>query len=280
MTTPNVTSSPSQTPKSTSATGSAAPTQTSEKDAKLTATRAKIIQAYSDNLPLQGEAKQKEVERFSKLLDPNKLELVLYAKAGESGYMFKADLAKLLEKLGGANSAKGSAFVNALVNEQGLNFGIPALLGKETETAAPAQTVAAQPSSADTAAPANSASSALAVKIADVAISQEIKTAFDKGEITWESISKASMTKDLIAIASSLTLSSLMKDETFKTACPTFATSFEADKATKTVSELLTAAKQELSSASDTAKAKPYLDAIEKLLAAEKSLTPTANTTQ
>ncbi len=272
MSTPTVNNTGSSTPTNTGGTGTVQPTQTSEKDAKLAATRAKIIQAYSDSLQLQGDAKAKEIERFSKLLDPSKLELILYAKAGESGYMFKEDLGKLLNKLGGANSEKGAVFVNALKNDLGLNFGIPALLVKPTD-AAKATAEVPQGGTSTT-------GSQLAVKASAVVVTQAQEADWKAGKITLDTLSQTPITKENLAASTLFTLSLFSKDATFQTLCPTFVSGLNANAQTKTLSELLTAAKQELSTATDTEKAKPYLSAIERLQAAEKTSTDSASAAQ
>jgi hypothetical protein len=163
-------------------------TEKNGENSQLLAVRAQVIKAYSDALPLQGDAKKISIEIFTKILDEKNIKRILYAeKQGGTGYRFKEILSDLLKRLGGAESDRGKEFLAALRNTLNLNFSIEALASKPSSESVGGPRVAQTPapltqpvtqSVTQPVASSGSAGSPLNILAANVVPTAEQQTAF------------------------------------------------------------------------------------------------------
>jgi hypothetical protein len=251
-----------------------------DENSQLLALRAQIIKAYSDALPLQGDAKKSAIEIFSKILDEKNIKRILYAeKQGETGYRFKEILRDLLKRLGGAESDRGKEFVAALRNTLNLNFSIEALASKPSsesvggaqvaQTPAPTPTPGIQPVASS-----GSAASPLNVLAASVAPTAEQQTAFQNDP----TLQNTQITAENAPSTALLLISALGSNVDFMKALSPEGNKIlgAMDPKKHTLAELLGALDKAIDASPDAAASlAPYKALISKVLAADKASTGT-----
>jgi hypothetical protein len=270
------------------ASGAIPPAVKNDENSQLLALRAQIIKAYSDALPLQGDAKKSAIEIFSKLLDEKNIKRTLYAeKQGDTGYRFKEILRDLLKRLGGAESDRGKDFVAALRNSLNLNFSIEALASKPSsetvggaqvaQTPAPVTQPVAQPVAQPVTQPVASSSSAaspLNVLAASVAPTAEQQTAFQNDP----TLQNTQINAENAPSSALLLISALGSNVDFMKALSPEGNKIlgAMDPKKHTLAELLSALDKAIDASPDAAASlAPYKALIAKVLAIDKASTGT-----
>jgi hypothetical protein len=257
-------------------------TEKNDENSQLLALRAQVIKAYSDSLPLQGDAKKSAIEIFTKILDEKNIKRILYAeKQGDTGYRFKEILRDLLKRLGGAESDRGKVLIAALRNSFNLNFSIAALASKPSSQTGDGGTAVASNSGAVTqpavkpdAEQLPQPVAPLNVLAASVAPTEAQQAAF-KNDPT---LQNTQITKENAASSAVLFMSAIGSNaDFFKALSPEGNKLLEAvDSKKNTVAELLDALDKAIDASPNSAATLLQIKAsIAKLLAANKASTGT-----